>query len=185
MKFREFNEESSREAEIAELDMLASNKGFDKSKRREIEKHRRELIKAKQSEEKEKIKIAKEARKEQERAAKMAKKSIDAETATKLAEERQREALAKDRKRRARRRAVNNVFDFISRTITLILVIIGILCISNKAVRTRVAITFNNLAELGQHWVDGDEKSSNETVDDLLKPLGKELNEKGFDAEEE
>ena len=45
-----------------------------------------------------------------------------------------------------------------------------------------------------ENWTDGDGTSSNKTVDDLLKPLGEELNEvngyekgsteKGFDIEE-
>lgn len=177
MKVREINEENTRDIEIADLEYKLSSNSFSKSKRREMERHRKELIKAKHDEERENIRLAKENRKEQDRQAKWAKKSIDAETATILAEERQRDALAKDRKRRARRRRVNNFFDFIGKVVTTALLILGILCISNKAVRARVAITFNNIAEVTQHWADGDIESSNKVIDNLL--------EKGFDIDEE
>lgn len=190
-------EEMTREDEIADLDFQLSeipNTRFNREKRKQIEAHRKELVKAQQAEERERLKLSKQTRKEEERQAKWRKKAVDAETATKIAEEHQREALARDRKRRAKRRKVDRIFDFIGKIIFTIILIVGVLCISNQTVRDRVAITFNNLFELIGNWVDGDGTSSNKTVDDLLKPLGEELNEingyekdsteKGFDIEE-
>lgn len=184
--------EMTREDEIADLDFQLSelpHTRFNKEKRKEIEAHRRELVKAQQAEERERIKLSKQTRKEEERQAKWRKKAVDAETATKIAEEHQREALARDRKRRAKRRKVDRVFDFIGKIIFAIILIIGVLCISNETVRDRIAITFNNLFELIGNWTDDEGTPSNKTVDDLLKPLGEELNEvngyeKGFDIEE-
>ena len=58
--------ELSREAEIAELDLLLAefpDTRFHRKKRKEIEAHRKELIKAPQSEEREKLRLAQQARK--------------------------------------------------------------------------------------------------------------------------
>ena len=173
-------QEITREMEIADLDYQLSeipNTKFNRERRKQIEAHRRELVKAQQAEEREKLKLSKQTRKEEERQAKWRKKAIDAETATKIAEEHQREALARDRRRRARRRKFDRVQDFIGRIIFTLILIVGVLCISNQTVRDRVAITFNNLFDLVETWVDGNGTSSNKTVDELLKPLGKELNE--------
>ena len=70
----------------------------------------------------------------------------------------------------------------IGKFVFTIILIIGILCISNQAVRDRVAITFNNLFELVGNWADGDTTSSNKTVDELLRPLGEDLNKSDKDS---
>lgn len=178
-----FKEETTREMDIADLDFQLSeleempNTPFNRKKRKEIEAHRRDLVKAQRAEEREKIKLDRAKRKEEKKQAEWKKKSVEAETATKIAEEHQRESLARDRRRRARRRKVDRIFDLIGKIVFAIILVIGILCISNQAVRDRVAITFNNLFELVSSWADGDTTSSNKTVDELLRPLGEELNE--------
>ena len=177
-----FKEETTRDMDIADLDFQLSeleelpNTPFNRKKRKEIEAHRRELIKAQRAEERERLKLSKQTRKEEERQAKWRKKAVDIETATKIAEEHQREALAKDRKRRAKRRKMDRLFDFIGKIIFIIILIIGVLCISNQTVRDRVGIVFNNFFELVGSWADGYTTSSNKTVDELLRPLGEDLN---------
>ena len=196
IRFRK-KEEMTRENEIADLDFQLSeipNTGFNRERHKQIEAHRRELIKAQQAEERERLKLSKQTRKEEERQAKWRKKAVDIETATKIAEEHQREALAKDRKRRAKRRKMDRLFDFIGKIIFIIILIIGVLCISNQTVRDRVGIVFNNFFELIENWIDNNGEPSNKTVDSILKPLGEELNEingydkdnteKGFDINE-
>jgi Fe2+ transport system protein B len=178
-----FKKDLSRENEIADLDVqimefdsLPKSK-FNIQKRKEIEAHRKELVKAQQDEEKAQIKLAEAKRKEEERRVKWSKKAVDAETQTKIAEERQKEALTKDRKRRARRRKVDKVFDIFGKIIFVVFLVIAVLCLSNDTVRERVAITFNNIGELIGSWVSGDETPSNKTLDDALKGLGTELND--------
>lgn len=176
-KSLKYKKSLSRKAEINDIDlMLSSESNFNYKRRKELEAHRKNLVKAQQEEEREKLRLAKEARKEETRRIKWEKKAKDIETATKIAEERQKEALARDRKRRANRRKVDRVFDFIGKIIFGIILIVGVLCISNQTVRDRVAITFNNLFELVQEWTDGKDTPSNKTVDELLKPLGEDLN---------
>ena len=131
--------ELSREAEIAELELLLAefpDTRFHRKKRKEIEAHRKELIKAQQSEEREKLRLAQQTRKEEKRYAKWAKKSVDAETMTKIAEEHQKESLARDRKRRARRRKIDKIFSMIGKAILVISVIFGVLSLSNENVRS-------------------------------------------------
>lgn len=178
-----FKKDMSRENEIADLDVQLME--FDSlpktkiniQKRKEIEAHRKELVKAQQDEERQRIKLAEAKRKEEERRIKWAKKAVDAETQTKLAEERQKEALAKDRKRRARRRKVDRVFDIFGKIIFAIFLVIAILCLSNDTVRQRVAVTFNNIGELISSWTSGKGTPSNKTVNDALEGLGQELND--------
>ena len=183
-----FKEETTRDMDIVDLDFQLSeleelpNTPFNRKKRKEIEAHRRELIKAQRAEERERIKLDRAKRKEEKKQAEWKKKSVEAETATKIAEEHQREALARDRRRRARRRKFDRVQDFIGKIIFTLILIVGILCISNQSVRDRVAITFNNLFELVGSWADGDTTSSNKTVDELLRPLGEDLNKSDKDS---
>ena len=183
-----FKEETTRDMDIVDLDFQLSeleelpNTPFNRKKRKEIEAHRRELIKAQRAEERERIKLDRAKRKEEKKQAEWKKKSVEAETATKIAEEHQRESLARDRRRRARRRKVDRIFDLIGKLIFTIILIIGVLCISNQSVRDRVAITFNNLFELVGNWADGDTTSSNKTVDELLRPLGEDLNKSDKDS---
>ncbi len=149
--------ELSREAEIAELDLLLaefSDTRFHRKKRKEIEAHRKELIKAQQSEEREKLRLAKQARKEEKRHAKWAKKSVDAETMTKIAEEHQKESLARDRKRRARRRKIDKIFSIIGKAILVISVIFGVLSLSNENVRSKIGDMFYNFYKFVRSWTD-------------------------------
>ena len=80
---------------------------------------------------------------------------------------------------------MDRVFDFIGKVIFGIILIVGVLCISNQTVRDRVAITFNNLFELVQEWTDGKDTPSNKTVDELLKPLGEDLNKANTNQDKE
>ena len=148
-----FKDKTTREMDIADLDFQLSeledmpNTPFNRKKRKEIEQHRRELVKAQRADEREKIKLAKAKRKEEKKQAIWQRKSIEAETATKLAEENQREALARDRRRRARRRLFDRIFDIIGKIVFGIIIAIIVLYVSNQNVRDKVAITFNNLFE--------------------------------------
>ncbi len=179
----DFNHETSREMDIADLDIQLSElesvpeTPFNKEKRKQIEKHRRELIKAQHADKREKLRLAKQIRKEEKRQARWRIKSKEAETSEKLAEERQLEALVRDRKRRARRRKFDSVCSFFGKIVFIGILIVGILCVSNQSVRDRVAITFNNLFAFTQECINDKEVTSNKTINELLKPLGKELNE--------
>lgn len=170
----------SREAEIAELDLLLAefpDTRFHRKKRKEIEAHRKELIKAQQSEEREKLRLAKQARKEEKRHAKWAKKSVDAETMTKIAEEHQKESLARDRKRRARRRKIDKIFSIIGKAILVISVIFGVLSLSNENVRSKIGDIFHNFYKFVRSWTD----SPVETGDSIPEVNSNEI---GFTIED-
>lgn len=172
--------ELSREAEIAELDLLLAefpDTRFHRKKRKEIEAHRKELIKAQQSEEREKLRLAKQARKEEKRHAKWAKKSVDAETMTKIAEEHQKESLARDRKRRARRRNIDKIFSMIGKAILIISVIFGILSLSNENVRSKIGDMFYSFYKFVRSWTD----SPVETGDSISEVNSNEI---GFTIED-
>lgn len=177
------NQPLSREEELADLDFQLSELAhtrFNAKKRKEIEQHRRQLIKAQHDEEREKIKLTRQLRREEEKQLKLQQKFTDAETANKINQERQRDALAKDRRRRARLRKFDRIFDFVGKIIFIIFLILGILSISNQAIRDRVAITFNNLFDLVEILTDNNPSSSNKTVDELS---GSEPN--GYSTSEE
>ncbi len=156
--------ELSREDEIAELDLLLAefpDTRFHRKKRKEIEAHRKELIKAQQSEEREKLRLAQQARKEEKRHAKWAKKSVDAETMTKIAEEHQKESLARDRKRRARRRKIDKIFSIVGKAILVVSVIFGVLSLSNENVRSKIGDMFYSFYKFVRSWTDSPVETDN------------------------
>ncbi|MEY8330624.1 hypothetical protein AALB81_15060 [Lachnospiraceae bacterium 48-33] len=156
--------ELSREAEIAELDLLLAefpDTRFHRKKRKEIEAHRKELIKAQQSEEREKLRLAQQARKEEKRHAKWAKKSVDAETMTKIAEEHQKESLARDRKCRARRRKIDKIFSMAGKAIFVVSVIFGVLSLSNENIRSKIGDIFYNFYKFVRSWTDNPRETRN------------------------
>lgn len=155
------------------LDELPNDR-FNYKRRREIEAHRKELVKAQQKEQRESIKISKMQREEEERKAKWIKKAIEVETATRIAEERQIESLARERRRRARRRRLDSIKDFTCKIILTAFIICGLSLMSNNTIRDRFVLTCNNFVDWVQSWTDGDGESSNKLVEDILKSFDEE-----------
>ena len=73
---------------------------------------------------------------------------------TKIAEEHQKESLAKDRKRRARRRKTDKIFSMAGKAILVVSVIFGVFSLSNENVRSKIGDMFYSFYKFVRSWTD-------------------------------